>query len=235
MHLFDERYLVIGLNLDFPDLNFLLAGLLSELRRLRLVLIDLRKELGVSLARFIKLTLGLLELTAECSSFQLFLHHELVERVLLLLLELALMLAHVEKARDIKLRLADRWLLDEVECRLSLLISGRLKDLCSVIRVMHLNLLALGGLLWSCFLHIASELLDWEEAGSIPYRLLMDSVRASHWEGLWVRLVNHVGVLMHLKGHLLGRDLAADVIREVVRCIHPSLIIIVNIAIPEIV
>ena len=110
----------------------------------------------------------------------------------LLLLELVLVLAHVKEARGIKLRLANGWLLDNGQWRCSLLrIGGQLTN--RAIRVMHLDLLLLLGR--SALKAASSHLLDWEVAGpAVTHGIALEvaMVRASHWEGSRVRLVNHV-------------------------------------------
>ena len=74
----------------------MLAGLLTKLSRLRLVLIDLGEQFSVGLARLIQLTLCLFQLTCQRGAFKLLLHHELVKGVLRIVLQLTLMmLAHV--------------------------------------------------------------------------------------------------------------------------------------------
>ena len=61
----------------------------------------------------------------------------------------------------------------------------------------------------------------------------LQSVWATHWEGLRQRLVYHMSVLLHLKRHLLSGRLVAH-IRECVGLIdHPgSLLVLIQVAIP---
>ena len=61
----------------------------------------------------------------------------------------------------------------------------------------------------------------------------LQSVWAAHREGLRQRLVYHMGVLLHLKRHLLGGRLVAH-IGECVGCIdHPgSLLVLIQVTIP---
>ena len=113
LHLLDRGSLIVVSNLGFAELNFLATSLLSQLRRLCLILVDLRKQLRVCLARFIKLPLGFFQLSRQSSTLQFLLHHELVERLLLRrllllllvvrVLELRLVLTHVEEAGDVQL------------------------------------------------------------------------------------------------------------------------------------
>ena len=67
-------------------------------------------------------------------------------------------------------------------------------------------------------------MLDWKVARPAAH----DSVGTAHWERVWVRLVDHVIVLLHLQRHLLGAYFAAHVVGEVVCCIHPGLLIRVH-------
>ena len=62
----------------------------------------------------------------------------------------------------------------------------------------------------------------------------LQSVRAAHREGLRQRLVYHMRVLLHLKGHLLGGRLVAHIGERVGLIDHPgSLLVLVQVAVPE--
>lgn len=95
--------------------------------------------------------------------------------------------------------------------------------------------LALVGVL----LEVTSELLDGKVASyavaTTAHGLVLESVRASHREGLLIGLIHQMRALLHLKGQLLRVCLTAYVVLEVVDWLthHPRdlLVLIIGIAI----